>query len=81
MHIRVLIFGRLAQTMGTRHLRVDISEPATIGAINEALAHLHPESADWFRAARLAINGSFADRAHPVAPHDEIALIELVSGG
>lgn len=81
MMVRVLIFGPLSRTMGTRAIAVETAEPTTVADVNEALARTQPERAEFFRTARLAVNGAFAARTHPIESVDEVALIEMVSGG
>lgn len=81
MIVRVHIFGPLAQTMGTRAIAVEVTEPATVAAVNAALALAHPDNAEFFRTARLAVNSAFASGTHAVGTGDEVALIEMVSGG
>ena len=46
-----------------------------------ALASQCPSIANAVRAARLAVNGEFAQRDRRVLENDECALIGLVSGG
>lgn len=81
MIVRVLIFGPLSQEMAAREIGVEVGEPATVGAINGALAAKYPAKGDFFRSARLAVNNAFAVPSQTVRPNDEVALIEMVSGG
>jgi molybdopterin synthase catalytic subunit/molybdopterin synthase sulfur carrier subunit len=81
MIVRVLIFGPLSQEMAAREVGVEVGEHATIGAVNQALAAKFPDRASFFRSARLAVNGAFAGPSQIVRPNDEVALIEMVSGG
>jgi molybdopterin converting factor small subunit len=81
MTIRVLIFGALAREVSCKEITIDVTAPATVRDINQALAAKHPSKAAFFRSARLAVNHAFAKPDAPVQPTDEVALIELVGGG
>lgn len=81
MLVRVLIFGPLARDLAAREIAVEVAEPATVAAVNAALVQRFPERAAFFRSARIAVNHAFAKPDQPVGPRDELALIELVSGG
>jgi molybdopterin converting factor small subunit len=81
MMVRVLIFGALSQELAAREIALEVGEPATVGAVNRALAEKYPARGEFFASARLAVNGAFAGTSHVVKPNDEVALIEMVSGG
>ena len=81
MLVRVLIFGPLCDEIGGREIAVEVAEPATVSAINHALAVKHPQRAAMFRTARLAVKSAFSQPEQPVRADDEVALIEMVSGG
>lgn len=81
MAVRVLIFGSLAQELGAREVILDVASPCAGQDVNIALAARFPARAAFFRAARLAVNGSFANADQAIAPGDEVAVIELVGGG
>ena len=79
--VRVLIFGPLAAELGAREIVLEIAEPATVSAVNAALAAGFPDRAAFFRSARLAVNHALAHPGHPIGPGDEVAVIELLGGG
>ena len=81
MTIRVLIFGALAREVSCKEIIIDVTAPATVRDINQALAAKHPSKAACIQSARLAVNHAFAKPAAPVQPTDAVALIELVGGG
>lgn len=81
MLVRVLIFGPLRAEIGADAITLELPPTATIAAVNAALAARFPGRAAFFQSARLALNNTFARPDQPVNESDEIALIELVSGG
>ncbi len=81
MHVRVLLFGPLKEALGGPSIGVDLAEGGTVGSLRAALAARHPERAGLLSAARLAVNHRFAPADQPLNPDDEIAIIEMVSGG
>lgn len=81
MELDVLIFGPLASEMAARRLRVTVPAPATVEHVRVALAERYPLQAALFRGARLAVNHALAAPESPVGVGDEIAVIEMVSGG
>lgn len=80
MLVRVLIFGPLRQELGDV-IAVELPARATVATVNAALAEKYPQRAEFFRSARLAVNSAFGAANQPVKEGDEVALIELVSGG
>ncbi|MGE3109226.1 MAG: MoaD/ThiS family protein [Phycisphaerales bacterium] len=85
MRVRVLIFGPYAAAHGAAHIDLDLPDsPAPdASALMRALA-ASPASAaisPMLEGARLAVNHAFAAHDQPIHPHDEFALIGLVSGG
>jgi molybdopterin converting factor small subunit len=80
MKVRVLLFGPEAAATGRGSVELDLPEPATCAALQERLSAL-PSLAASLPSARLAVNHEFADPDQILGPHDEIALIGLVSGG
>lgn len=81
MHVRVLLFGPLKEAFGGPSINVEVDEGGTLESLRAALAAQHPERAGLLRSARLAVNHRFAPADQPLNPDDEIAVIEMVSGG
>ncbi len=74
--LTVRAFARYRALLGFDAVQLPLPRPATLGALlaDPALAGLPGE-------ALLAVNRSFADRDHPLADGDEVALMPPVSGG
>ncbi len=81
MRVRVLLFGPLKDDLGSPAVEVDLPAPGTVAALRTALAAKYPARAPLLSRARIALNQRFAQSDQPVGPSDEIAIIELVSGG
>lgn len=81
MIVRVLLFGPLKETLGSPWIDVELADGGTVESLRSALADRFPQRAPMFRAARLAVNHAFAPPDQALHPTDEIAIIELVSGG
>lgn len=77
----VLLFGPLREAVGAGEVAVEIDGPASAGEVLDALAARHPDVADLLAASRLAVNRAYADRATPLSPGDEIAVVPPVGGG
>jgi molybdopterin converting factor small subunit len=81
MRVRVLLFGPLKDDVGSSVVEVDLPAPGTVAALRTALAAKYPAKAPLLSRARIAVNQRFAQSEQPVTSADEIAVIELVSGG
>ncbi len=81
MVIRIRIFGALAKQLDARDIQVDVAEPVSVRAVNQALAAKYPSQSAFFSGARLAVNHAFGRADTPIGCTDEVALIELVGGG
>lgn len=81
MIVRVLLFGPLKEALGGPSIDVELADGGCVDSLRAAMAARYPERAGLLRAARLAVNHRFAPADQPLDPKDEIAVIELVSGG
>lgn len=76
MVIHVRVFGADAELVGAEAVPVSMKSGATCGQLLDELKRLHPQL-----TGRIALNHAFAAVDQPIAQHDEVALIGLVSGG
>ncbi len=81
MHVTVRLFGRLHDLAGTRDLRREVPEGATVGALWSQLAGDYPAMAAYGRSVSAAVNEEFARTTAPLAEGDEVAFLPPVSGG
>ena len=80
MRIDVLLFASLRDDVGPS-IAVDVPEPATVGALRQALEAAHPAFRTIGRRAMVAVNEAYAVDGDPVAPGDVVAVLPPVAGG
>ncbi len=82
MEIRVRLFASLAEAVGRRELTLcGLAEPATAGAVGEALFERFPEASGMRESVMYAVNAEYVQADFPVTSRDSVALIPPVSGG
>lgn len=82
MEIRVRLFASLAEAVGCRELTLcGLAEPATAGAVGEALFERFPQAAGMRESVMYAVNAEYVQADFPVTSRDSVALIPPVSGG
>ncbi len=79
MRVEVLLFGAEREAAGCARAVVEVSR-ATCEGVREGLGKQHPKLTRFLGAARLAVNGEFANANRAVVATDEVTLIGLVSG-
>ena len=68
--------------MGRRELTLcGLAEPATAGAVGEALFERFPQAAEMRESVMYAVNAEYVQADFPVTSRDSVALIPPVSGG
>ena len=68
--------------MGRRELTLcGLAEPATAGAVGEALFERFPQAAGMRESVMYAVNAEYVQADFPVTSRDSVALIPPVSGG
>ena len=80
MLVSVRLFAGLKERAGAGHVDVEVSEPATVASLLEAVAAT-PVGPLPPRSCIVAVNREYAAAGAPIAPGDEVALIPPVSGG
>ena len=81
MEIEVRLFASLKDRAGQDRIRVQVAQPATVGALAEAIVAAHPRLAPAVPTALVAVNKEFAFPDTPLQPGDEVAFFPPVSGG
>ena len=78
--IEVLFFARLAELTGVRQTSWPLAQARPASQVVDALKQRYPALAE-VKNLRLAINQTHAPLTSSVAPGDELALFEPVTGG
>ncbi|CAM3950462.1 MoaD/ThiS family protein [Bordetella tumulicola] len=78
--LNILYFARVAELVGKRSEAWPLAEPSTGTQLLEALQARYPQLAPAARL-KLAINQTHAKPSAIIAPGDEIAVFEPVTGG
>jgi MoaE-MoaD fusion protein len=81
VHVRVRLFAIQRELAGTREVRLELPDGATVGDAWDALVAVHPSLAPGRSSVRFARNGAYADESTPLDDGDEVAMIPPVSGG
>ena len=79
--VKMLAFGGARDVIGTAEMDLSLVRPCSAGQLLDQVCEQFPALLPYKRSLRIAVNGAYADLAHPVAPGDEVALIPPVSGG
>lgn len=79
LKLRLLFFGAVADSAGTREAEVELAEGSTAGELVESLKAKYP------RLGRLkllfAVNEEYTEPATPLESGSEVAIFTPVSGG
>lgn len=81
MKVRVLLFARLRDLVGTDSVELDSPDIKSAGDAYRILRAQYPELEAFSRSLLVAVNQEFADWNTPVVEGDELALFPPVSGG
>ena len=79
--VQVLAFASLRQLLGRSSLTLSLSPGVTVADLLERLSGEYPAAAPHLARALVAVNQDYADRNHPLAAEDEVAIFPPVSGG
>jgi molybdopterin converting factor subunit 1 len=79
--ISAQLFASFREAVGSRTIQVELSEPATVRALLEAIAARHPTVGPLLEHALVAVNLEYVGPDYRLDPTDEVALIPPVSGG
>ena len=81
MRVTVRLFARLRDLAGTGELSRDVSAPATVQTVWNALVAEMPSLVEYERTMSVAVNAEYARMAASVNEGDEVAFLPPVSGG
>jgi molybdopterin converting factor small subunit len=76
---RLVLFAAAAEAAGARQLELD--QPTVGAMLDAAVERFGPAFAAVLPTCAVWCNGDPADRATPVRPDDEVAVLPPVSGG
>jgi molybdopterin converting factor small subunit len=81
VQIEVRLGSGLATAVGSRRLRVELPQQATVDTLLERLGQTQPAIAPALDSALTVVRGTHAGRARRLAEGDEVALLIPVAGG
>jgi molybdopterin converting factor small subunit len=81
VHVQVRLGSGLAAAAGTRRLRVELPQDATVDTLRERLGVAEPAIAPALASALAVIRGTHASGEQTLADGDEVALLIAVAGG
>jgi molybdopterin converting factor small subunit len=81
VHVQVRLGSGLAAAAGTRRLRVELPQDATVDTLLERLGAAEPAIAPALASALAVIRGTHASGEQPLADGDEVAVLIAVAGG
>jgi molybdopterin converting factor subunit 1 len=79
--LEVKLFAVLRERIGRDVEPVDVDGPLTAGGLLDLLRARYPDHARVFDQCRVAVNRTFINKDHAIAPGDEVALIPPIAGG
>jgi molybdopterin converting factor small subunit len=81
VHVQVRLGSGLATAAGTRRLRVELPQDATVDTLLERIGASQPAIAPALDSALTLVRGTHASGGQPLADGDEVALLIAVAGG
>jgi molybdopterin converting factor small subunit len=81
VHVQVRLGSGLATAVGTRRLRLELPQDATVDTLRRRLGAAEPAIAPALDSALAVVRGTHAIGAQPLADGDEVALLIPVAGG
>ena len=81
MHVQVRLGSGLATAAGTRRLRIELPQDATVHTLLERLGEAEPAIARALDSALPIVRGTHASGEESLADGDEVALLIPVAGG
>lgn len=81
IQVRIRLFAVQREMAGTREVKVELTDGATVEDAWTALVTRYPVLGPGRPSVRFARNGGYADAVTALADGDEVAMIPPVSGG
>ncbi len=81
MRVTVRFFARLRELAGAETVSIEVTAPATVSTVWQAVTQAAPDLVPFERAISCAINAEFSRMSHPVSEGDDVAFLPPVSGG
>jgi molybdenum cofactor cytidylyltransferase len=81
MMVRVRLFALAKERAGCSEVEVELTHPATVGGLRNALAAGIPQLGPLCAGAMISVDEEYASDEMPVTPTSRLALIPPVSGG
>ena len=81
MHVRVRLFARLRDIVGSAELERDVPDGATVASVWTLLVRDHSAIAPYAESMSCAVNAEYARMTTPLNDGDEVAFLPPVSGG
>jgi len=81
MIVRVQLFAVAREKVGAQAVDLEVSEPATVGALRRSLAQHFPALGPLVGKLMFSVNADYADDQTPITSASDIAAIPPVSGG
>jgi molybdopterin converting factor small subunit len=81
VHVQVRLGSGLATAAGTRRLRVELPQDATVDTLLERLGAAEPAIAPALDSALAVLRGTHASGGQTLADGDEVAVLIPVAGG
>jgi molybdopterin converting factor small subunit len=79
--VKMLAFAGARDVLGAAELVFPLDAPCSAAELLSQVCQRFPALAPYRASIRVAVNGTYADAADPVAFGDEVALIPPVAGG
>lgn len=81
MRVKVRLFARLRDVLGTGELERELPASATVQAVWNELVAERPSLGEYERAISVAVNTEYSRMSAVLADGDEVAFLPPVSGG
>ncbi|MCI0409280.1 MAG: molybdopterin converting factor subunit 1 [Acidobacteria bacterium] len=81
VRVRVLLFARLRELVGSDAMEFDLMEGATLGELWERLREGFPSVRAFVHPPLMAVNQEYASPDRALTGGDEVAFFPPVSGG